>query len=117
MEVIPHQEAGNLNILSLIIRELFLKKGMHIDVNKNFSVGIKAGKMASTLHFKKGVLEIKNGISNEINCLIEGSLGTFLSFTSKTSLLPFFKGELKIRGNPVTLFHFLKIIRSVLRSK
>jgi putative sterol carrier protein len=117
MEVISNPEPGKLNILALILRELFLKKGKSINVKRNFSVGIKAGKMASTLIFKEGLLEIKNGISDKTNCLIEGSLGTFLSLTSKSPFFPFFKGELKIRGNPLTLLHFLKIINSVLRSE
>jgi len=117
MEIISPSEPGKLNILALIIRELFLKKGKGINVKKNFSVGIKAGKMSSTLTFGEGYLEIKNGISGKINCLIEGSLGTFLSLTSKNPFFPFLRGKLKIRGNPVALFRFLKIINSVLRSE
>lgn len=115
MEVISYPEEGKLNLLGLIIREIFLKKGKGIKVNRTFSVGIKAGKMASTLIFKEGVLEIRNGILEKTSCLIEGNLGRFLSLTSSNiPIIPIVKGELKIRGNPIVLLYFVRIMRKVL---
>ncbi len=115
MEVISHQGEGSLNLLGLIIREIFIKKGKEIKTEKNFSVGIKAGKMASTLIFKKNILEIRNGISEKPDCLIEGKLGTFIQLTSSNNpIIPLLKRELKIKGNPFAIFYFVRTIKKAI---
>lgn len=107
-------DAGSLNLLGLILREVFLKKGEGISWKKGFSVGIKAGRTSVTILFGKNFVEIKNGISEEVDCRIDGDFSTLLKIAYTGNAVPaLLTGRLKIRGNPFALFAFLRVMKKV----
>lgn len=80
--------------------------------NLNADIFLKVGEMTSTLIFRKGDIEIREGKVSNSSSYIEGSLSDFISIAlGKYPLMAFLKRKIKLGGNLFNLLPLVKVFK------
>jgi len=114
---------GDINILGLLLREIIKRAMKSIRrperlLKARSKIGIKAGKMSSTLEIEKGLIKITNGIKEDVDVIVKGSLPSFLKMNSDgVSLLPLLKGKIRISGNPIRLLPLIILLKNAISGR
>ena len=106
-----------MNLLGLILqgileRNLEQRGAPPWTRKRSRTIHVQAGQMKVTAFFTPEGIRIERGFMGRANASVSGDMKAFLQVATRQALVkPFFKGHIKIGGNPFLLLKILPLLR------